>query len=244
MDPELIVGDDDLSIDDGAIAPWSGYRGEYFNRVLDAVGDEYGFSVDTPWKKLKKAQQKVVLYGTGKPQVLVRYKNRYGRTREYKTRYEGVIPWLERRHTEADSDRSREQIEGYMREVPCTACDGARLQPASLAVTIGGKNIAEVGNLSIRKTAGVLRRGRAQRARAADRGAGAEGGQRAAAVPARRRPRLPEPQPQRRARSPAARPSASGSRARSAAGWSACSTCSTSRRSGCTSATTSASSTR
>ncbi len=153
VDPELIVGDEDLSISEGAIAPWSGYRGEYFNRVLDAVGEEYGFSVDTPWKKLKKAQQKIVLYGAGKSQVLVRYKNRYGRKREYRTRYEGVIPWLERRHGESDSDRAREQIEGYMREVPCTACNGARLRPASLAVTIGDKNIAEVGNLSIRKTA-------------------------------------------------------------------------------------------
>jgi excinuclease ABC subunit A len=153
VDPELIVGDEDLSISDGAIAPWSGYRGEYFNRVLDAVGEEYEFSVDTPWEKLKKAQQKIVLYGAGKSQVLVRYKNRYGRKREYRTRYEGVIPWLERRHGESDSDRAREQIEGYMREVPCTACNGARLRPASLAVTIGDKNIAEVGNLSIRKTA-------------------------------------------------------------------------------------------
>jgi excinuclease ABC subunit A len=153
VDPELIVGDDDLTIREGALAPWSGYRGEYFNRVLDAVGDEYGFSVETPWKKLTKAQQKVVLYGAGKTQVLVRYKNRYGRKREYKTRYEGVIPWLERRYTEADSDRSREQIEGYMREVPCTTCDGARLKPVSLGVTIAGKNISEVGNLSIRRTA-------------------------------------------------------------------------------------------
>jgi excinuclease ABC subunit A len=156
VDPELVIADEDLSIDDGAIAPWSGYRGEFFARVLDAVGEEYGFSTSTPWKKLKKAQQKAVLYGTGKAQVLVRYKNRYNRTREYKTRYEGVIPWLERRHTEAESDRSREQIEGYMREVPCGACGGARLKPASLAVTIGGRNIAEVGNLSIRNTAGFF----------------------------------------------------------------------------------------
>ncbi len=153
VDPELIVGDDDLSIREGALTPWSGYRGEYFNRVLDAVGDEYGFTVETPWKKLTKAQQKIVLYGAGKTQVLVRYKNRYGRKREYKTRYEGVIPWLERRYVEADSDRAREQIEGYMREVPCTACNGARLRPASLGVTIAGQNISEVGNLSIRKTA-------------------------------------------------------------------------------------------
>jgi excinuclease ABC subunit A len=153
VDPELVVADDDLSIVDGAIAPWSGYRGEYFGRVLEAVADAHGFSTATPWKKLKKAQRKVVLYGTGRTQVLVRYKNRYNRTREYRTRYEGVIPWLERRHTEAESDRSREQIEGYMREVPCGACDGARLKPASLAVTIGDRSIADVGNLSIRDTA-------------------------------------------------------------------------------------------
>jgi excinuclease ABC subunit A len=156
VDPELVIGDDDLSIDDGAIAPWNGYRGEYFGRVLEAVGDEYGFSTATPWKKLKKPQQKAVLYGTGKAQLLVRYKNRYNRVREYKTRYEGVIPWLERRHSEAESDRTREQIEGYMREVPCGACGGARLKPASLAVLIGGKSISEVGNLSIRNTAGFF----------------------------------------------------------------------------------------
>ncbi len=153
VDPELVIGDDDLSITGGAISPWSGYRGEYFGRVLEAVGDELGFSTSTPWKKLTKAQQKAVLYGTGKVQVLVKYKNRYGRKREYKTKYEGVIPWLERRHSEAESDRSREQIEGYMREVPCGTCGGARLKPASLAVLIGGKNISEVGNLSIRNTA-------------------------------------------------------------------------------------------
>ncbi len=153
VDPELVIGDDDLSITGGAISPWSGYRGEYFGRVLEAVGDELGFSTSTPWKKLTKTQQKAVLYGTGKVQVLVKYKNRYGRKREYKTKYEGVIPWLERRHSEAESDRSREQIEGYMREVPCGTCGGARLKPASLAVLIGGKNISEVGNLSIRNTA-------------------------------------------------------------------------------------------
>ncbi len=157
VDPELVIADEDLSITDGAIAPWSGYRGEYFGRVLEAVGDEMGFSTSTPWKKLSKAHRKAVLFGTGKTQVLVRYKNRYNRTREYRTKYEGVVPWLERRHSEAESDRSREQIEGYMREVPCGACDGSRLKPASLAVTVGDRNIAEVGNLSIRDTAAFFR---------------------------------------------------------------------------------------
>ncbi|MGZ8753067.1 MAG: excinuclease ABC subunit UvrA [Acidimicrobiia bacterium] len=151
VDPELVVSDDDLSIDDGAIAPWSGFRGEYFNRVLTAVAEEHGFSTATPWKKLKKSVKKIVLYGGGPKQVLVQYKNRYGRKRSYNTRYEGVIPWLQRRHTESESDRAREQIEGYMREVPCPACNGDRLRPESLAVTIHGKNIAEVGNLSIHR---------------------------------------------------------------------------------------------
>ena len=149
VDPELLVPDDDLSIDEGAIAPWSGFRGEYFKRVLASVAEESGFSTATPWKKLKAAQKKIVLYGAGGKQVTVRYKNRYGRQRSYATKYEGVVPWVERRHTETDSDRARDQIEGYMRLVPCPACGGARLRPASLAVTIGDHNIFEVGELSI-----------------------------------------------------------------------------------------------
>ena len=151
VDPELVVPDDDLSIDDRAISPWSGFRGEYFGRVLSAVADEHGFSTATPWRKLTKAARKIVLYGAAKTKVAVSYKNRYGRRRSYKTTYEGVIPWLSRRHRESESDRAREQIEGYMREVPCPACDGARLRPESLAVTIGGKSIAEVGELSLAK---------------------------------------------------------------------------------------------
>jgi excinuclease ABC subunit A len=149
VDPELLVPDDDLSIDDGAIAPWSGFRGEYFKRVLAAVAQDNGFSTATPWKKLKAAQKKTVLYGAGPKQVTVRYKNRYGRQRSYATKYEGVVPWVERRHTESDSDRVRDVIEGYMRLVPCPTCGGARLRPASLSVTIGDRNIYEVGELSI-----------------------------------------------------------------------------------------------
>ncbi|MGQ0825836.1 MAG: excinuclease ABC subunit UvrA [Actinomycetota bacterium] len=149
VDPELVIADDDLSIVDGAIAPWSGYRGEYFTRVLQAVGDEHSFTITTPWKKLKAAQKKVVLYGAGNKSLTVRYKNRYGRQRQYTTRYEGVVPWVEKRYTESDSDRVREVIEGYMRLVPCPGCNGARLKPASLAVTVGGKNLFEVGELSI-----------------------------------------------------------------------------------------------
>jgi excinuclease ABC subunit A len=156
VDAELVVPDDDLSLADGAIAPWSGFRSRYFDRVLEAVADEFGFSTETPWKKLGKRARNAVLFGTGDRAVHVTYRNRYGRQRSYHTAFEGVIPWLERRHSDADSDRAREQIEGYMREVPCPACDGARLRPASLAVTIGGKSIYEVGELSISKAAAFL----------------------------------------------------------------------------------------
>jgi len=157
VDPELVISDDDLSIDDGAIKPWSGFRGEYFKRVLVAVGDEYGFDTSTPWKKLKASAKKAILYGAGNKQITVRYKNRYGRQRSYSTRYEGVVPWVERRHTESESDRVREVIEGYMRLVPCPACKGARLRPASLAVTVGDKNIHEIGELSIGDCAAFFR---------------------------------------------------------------------------------------
>ncbi|HEV2368939.1 MAG TPA: excinuclease ABC subunit UvrA, partial [Acidimicrobiales bacterium] len=156
VDPELVVPDPTVSIRDGAIAPWSGGRGEYFTRVLEAVAGTFGFKTSVPWGKLKKADQKVLLYGSGTRQVHVQYKNRYGRTRSYHTHYEGVIPYLTRRHSEADSDHTREQIEGYMREVPCPVCGGARLRPESLAVTVGGMNIRELCDLSIGKSAEAM----------------------------------------------------------------------------------------
>ncbi|HET7489827.1 MAG TPA: excinuclease ABC subunit UvrA [Acidimicrobiales bacterium] len=155
VDPELVVPNPDVTIDEGAVAPWAGGRSEYFGRVLAAVADTFGFSTRTPWKKLKKSEQKALLYGTAK-QVHVQYRNRYGRTRSYHTAYEGVIPYLQRRHSEAESDYMREQIEGYMREVPCPQCGGARLKPASLAVTVDGRNIFELCNLSIAKASVAL----------------------------------------------------------------------------------------
>ena len=156
VDPELVVPNPELSIEDGAVAPWAGARGEYFSRVLTAVADTYGFRTSTPWAKLKKADQRVVLYGSGTRQVHVQYRNRYGRTRSYHTHYEGVVPYLQRRHSEAESDYMREQIEGYMREVPCPVCGGARLKPESLAVTVDGRNIFELCDLSIRHAAEAL----------------------------------------------------------------------------------------
>jgi excinuclease ABC subunit A len=156
VDPELVVPNPDLTIDEGAVAPWSGARGEYFHRVLGAVAEAYGFRMNIPFKKLTKAQQKVLLYGSGQKQVHVQYRNRYGRTRSYFTHYEGAVTYLQRKHAESESDYMREQIEGYMREVPCPDCGGARLKPESLGVTVGGRNIYEVCDLSIAKSAEFL----------------------------------------------------------------------------------------
>ena len=156
VDPELVVPDDDLSIMQGAIAPWAGSKGEYFARILEAVAEAFDFTIKTPWSKLTKAQQKILLHGTGTKTVHVEYRNRYGRSRAYNSVFEGVIPWLKRRHSEAEGEWSREQMEGYMREVACPECGGARLSKASLAVTINGKSIFEVGNLSIAESAKFL----------------------------------------------------------------------------------------
>ena len=151
VDPELVVPNPDLSIDEGAVAPWAGTRNEYFGRLLQGVAETYGIPTSVPWRKLKKQDQKVVLYGSGSDQVHLHYKNRYGRTRSYYTTYEGVVRYLQRRHAEAESDNTREQIEGYMREVPCSECGGARLKPESLAVTIDDRSIFQLCDLSIRE---------------------------------------------------------------------------------------------
>jgi len=149
VDPELVVPDPERSIAEGAIAPWAnGQTNEYFERLLQGVADVEGFDLDTPWDQLTARAQKAVLHGLTE-QVHVHYRNRYGRDRSYYASYEGVIPWIERRYAETESDYSREKYEGYMREVPCPACQGTRLKPEILAVTIGGRSIAELSALSI-----------------------------------------------------------------------------------------------
>jgi len=148
-DPELIVQDPTKTLANGAVAPWAGVHGrEYFGRVLAALGDELGFNVNTPWERLSAKAQKAILNGHP-TQVHVRYRNRYGRERSYWTDFEGAIPYVERRHGEAESDTSRERFEGFMREVPCPDCEGTRLKPESLAVTVGGRSIADVASLPI-----------------------------------------------------------------------------------------------
>ncbi|MGH9207768.1 MAG: excinuclease ABC subunit UvrA, partial [Acidimicrobiales bacterium] len=149
VDAELVVPNPGLSLDHGAVAPWASNRTEYFTRLLAAVAESYAFSTSTSWKKLKKSHQRVVLQGSGTRQIHVKYRNRYGRTSSYHTHYEGVIPYLQRRHADAESDFTRETIEGYMREVPCPTCHGARLRPESLAVSVAGRNVHELAGLSI-----------------------------------------------------------------------------------------------
>ncbi len=154
VDAELVVPDPALSIEGGAIAPWAATRSEYFSGILHGLADMGGFSIETPWKRLRAKDKRLVLYGSGGKPVHVQYKNRFGRRRSYTAQFEGVVPWLTRRHSDAESDWSREQIEQYMREVACPDCKGARLKPESLAVTIGGMNIYELCSLSI---AGALK---------------------------------------------------------------------------------------
>ena len=155
VDEELVVPDPDLSISQGALAPWRSAHTMYFTRMLESVAKDLGIDLKKPWGKLTDRQRRLVLEGTGES-VLVKYRNRYGRTREYSTTYEGVIPWIKRRHESAESDWAREQFESYMREKPCRACKGARLKPASLAVRVNGKSISEVCDLPIGESAKFL----------------------------------------------------------------------------------------
>ncbi|MFM8520763.1 MAG: excinuclease ABC subunit UvrA, partial [Acidimicrobiaceae bacterium] len=155
VDVELVVPDPNLSINEGAIAPWRSAHTQYFTRMLEAVADRFDIDLDKKWSKLSPKAQKIVMTGVD-DNMMVKYRNRYGRTREYSTSYEGVIPWIKRRHESAESDNAREQFESYMREVPCPSCKGARLKPESLAVLVEGKHISEVCDLSIGESAKFL----------------------------------------------------------------------------------------
>ncbi len=156
VDFDLIIPDDSISINDGAIAPWAGGQSsEYFLRLLEALATEVKFSLAKPWKGLSEKAKDAILNGF-EYEVHVKYRNRYGRTRNYSTGFEGVIPFIHRRHGETDSDYSREKYEAYMRQIPCSVCKGARLKPEVLAVTIGGKSIAEVCEFSISECAEFL----------------------------------------------------------------------------------------
>ncbi|MFH0244862.1 excinuclease ABC subunit UvrA [Streptomyces sp. HK10] len=156
VDPELVVPDPDKSLDEGAIHPWShGHSKEYFGRLIGALADALGFRTDIPFSGLPQRARKALLNGH-RTQIEVRYRNRYGRERSYTTAFEGAVPFVRRRHSEAETDSSRERFEGYMREVPCPSCEGTRLKPIVLAVTVQGRSIAEISAMSISECADFL----------------------------------------------------------------------------------------
>ncbi|WP_394160655.1 excinuclease ABC subunit UvrA [Galactobacter valiniphilus] len=153
VDEELVVPDPSATLEGGAIAPWSIGKSvaEYWTRLLAGLGEELGFDIQTPWQDLTAAQRKAILHGKDH-KVVVQYRNRFGRERRYSTGFEGVVSYIERKHVETESDNARERYEEYMREVPCPDCQGARLNPAALSVTVGGQSIAEVSELPLRES--------------------------------------------------------------------------------------------
>ncbi len=150
IDPELVVPDPTLSLSEGALQPWRLGHSRYWKRVVEAVAETYDVDIDAPWQKLSAADREIFLLGTGAERHRVSYRNRFGRSRSYAVRFEGIVNNLERRYGETDSERVRERIEGYMAEQPCPDCGGARLRPESLAVKVGEISIAEFCDKSAR----------------------------------------------------------------------------------------------
>ncbi|HET9128036.1 MAG TPA: excinuclease ABC subunit A, partial [Propionibacteriaceae bacterium] len=156
VDPDLVVPDHSLSLAEGAIQPWaSPHVAAHFEHVYESLADEHGFSVHTPWRDLSASVRQHLLLGVRNP-VHVQYRNRFGRVRTFTQKYEGILPYVRRRHAEAESDAARERWGAYMREIPCSTCKGTRLRPGSIAVTVSGRNIAEVSDMSIGEAAAFL----------------------------------------------------------------------------------------
>jgi len=152
IDPELVVPDPSLSLAEGAILPWASGASNYYDQITQAIAERYELDLDTPWHDLTEEQQDFFLHGTNGDRIYVSYRNRMGRKRSYMTSFEGIVPNLERRYKETDSDWSREKIEEYMSVRPCPECKGARLRPESRAVTIGGMAIHEFTHLSAQRS--------------------------------------------------------------------------------------------
>ena len=149
IDSALVVPNEDLSINDGAIVPWDNSPSEYHGSVFLALAEKYGIDLDASWRDLPEEHKRLVLHGTEGERIYVSYRNRYGRRRQYMTQFDGVVENLERRYLETDSEYRREKIEEFMSHVPCPKCEGARLRPEALAVTVGGKNAHEFTQLSV-----------------------------------------------------------------------------------------------
>src|SRR6266849_4088710 len=149
IDPDLLVPDPTISIAEGALVPWSVGNSNFYESVIQAIADRYEIDLDSPWQDLSEEQQNLFLYGTNGDKVYVQYRNRMGRRRSYMLAFEGIVPSLQRRYRETDSAQQRERIEEYMSFRPCPACNGARLKPEVLAVTVGGKSINEFTQMSV-----------------------------------------------------------------------------------------------
>ncbi|PRR76235.1 excinuclease ABC subunit UvrA [Neomoorella humiferrea] len=156
VDPDLVIPDRNLTLREGAIVPWSRGNNGYL-QILECLAEHYGFDLDVPVRELKPEHLQVILYGSGQERIKFRYTNRFGDRRVYEAPFEGIIPNLERRYQETQSEWSRAEIEGYMSQRPCPACRGARLKPEALAVRVGGLNICEFAALNIREAAAFLR---------------------------------------------------------------------------------------
>src|SRR5215831_13424595 len=157
IDPELVVPDRSLSIDDGALVPWSlGGSAGFYEAVIQAVAERYEIDTSVPWEDLPAEAQDRFLNGTDGERVYVQYRNRMGRRRQYMLSFEGIVKSLERRYKETDSTQQRERIEEYMSFRPCPVCKGARLKPEVLAVTVGGRSIHEFTQMSVSRALGFL----------------------------------------------------------------------------------------
>jgi len=151
IDPDLVVPDPSLSIGEGAIAPWAVSASDYYDQLTQAIAERYEVDLETPWQELPAHSRDFFLYGTNGDRVQVSYRNRFGRRRSYATQFEGIVPNLERRYRETESDFSREKIEEYMTLRPCPDCRGARLRPESRSVLVAGTAIHEFTALSARR---------------------------------------------------------------------------------------------
>ena len=157
VDANLVVPQPDLSLADGAIAPWRGrHRMTYYQRLISSVARVHGIDMDAPWSTLEDDTKQLLLRGAGEASYTVRYENRFGRQRSYDAKYEGALNWIERRYQDSESDGARASYQQYMREIPCTRCNGGRLNDVSLAVTIGDRSIAEVSDMSLAFTKDFL----------------------------------------------------------------------------------------
>jgi excinuclease ABC subunit A len=149
IDPDLLIPDPALSLGEGALVPWSLGNSGFYESVIQAIADRYEIDLEQPWQDLTEGQQNLFLYGTDGERIYVSYRNRMGRRRAYTMAFEGLVPSLERRYRDTDSSQQRERIEEYMSFRPCPVCNGARLKPEVLAVTVGDRNIHEFTRLSV-----------------------------------------------------------------------------------------------